>query len=384
MEIQRGMVRNSTCTLYYLSYITYLISSFLIVHLPTCVETPKPKVTRAKKAASDSTASAADAKPKKATTTKAKKVGADVPVPEDTPAVKKTAARKTSTTKAKAAPSVGEAKPKKGKKAAEAPAAVEIAVTPEPVADDISASLPISGIKTNSKLEAALDSDEDLDLKEFLGEDFLSDDLDSLLPNLDEDLANLEANLGELGDFGFDFMDEDSMSLERIGGSQIPITDSDLDETLRSIESGNFDIDDFLPSDDDEEEDDDDDELEDLEVDPEVALGRGKSRSRLSATRSKASSTKQKVGPQASLRRVGTVDDDDEVDPLEEESDLLDDEELALELGGDFEDDLMIDVRILSNAVCATSLFFPLKTTTSLRSSVVHTDMIIWRSLLRC
>ena len=73
------------------------------------------------------------------------------------------------------------------------------------------------------------------DLKELLGDDFLSESEGGmgmgLLPNLDEDLAKLEANLSELGDFGFDFMGE---------------MDDDDDEALRSIESGKFDIEEFL------------------------------------------------------------------------------------------------------------------------------------------
>jgi hypothetical protein len=74
------------------------------------------------------------------------------------------------------------------------------------------------------------DGDDIFDLKELLGEDFLSEGGEGmgLLPNLDEDLAKLEANLSELGDFGFDFMDDDD------------------DEALRSIESGKFDIERFL------------------------------------------------------------------------------------------------------------------------------------------
>jgi hypothetical protein len=87
--------------------------------------------------------------------------------------------------------------------------------------------------KVGDEGDDMFDGDDIFDLKELLGEDFLSESGEGmgLLPNLDEDLAKLEANLSELGDFGFDFMDDDD------------------DEALRSIESGKFDIERFLKGD---------------------------------------------------------------------------------------------------------------------------------------
>ena len=72
----------------------------------------------------------------------------------------------------------------------------------------------------------------------------VEDDLSSLLPNFDHDLAFLEANLGGLNFDEFDF---------DLGGNNTGDVDAllnedgiDFDEALRSIESGDFDMTDFL------------------------------------------------------------------------------------------------------------------------------------------
>lgn len=71
------------------------------------------------------------------------------------------------------------------------------------------------------------------------------------LLNLDDDLAKLEANLGKLGNFDFD-MDDDS--LQDIFGDISPTeieaeSEGDLDNALRDIESGKFDMNAFMAED---------------------------------------------------------------------------------------------------------------------------------------
>ena len=169
-----------------------------------------------------------------------------------------------------------------------------------------------------------------------------------------------------------------------LGDGTNTMTDSDLDETLRSIESGNFDIDDFLPS----LDEDGDDLLLGLDLDEGVGNEEGMgererrrvgrpskslSNAAMSAGRGgkvgvkgkgkgqKAAGTPQRSPgrPPSPIRRPGAVDDDEEEETLEEEADiLLDDEAIALELGEGKEGDLMLDVSnsILYSIYMLTSL----------------------------
>lgn len=165
------------------------------------------------------------------------------------------------------------------------------------------------------------------DLKELLGDDFLSEGEGlGLLPNLDEDLAKLEANLNELGDFGFDFRD-----------------DEDDDEALRSIESGKFDIEDFLKEKDGA---DDADDLDLLSVLSDLGGKKGSSES-LTLTTGKtkkiAEPNKKKkekaVQPTLQQAMKGVQEDEDDDDEgLEDESvsdQVLEELALSLGLGGD-------------------------------------------------
>jgi hypothetical protein len=173
------------------------------------------------------------------------------------------------------------------------------------------------------------DEDDLFDFKGLLGMegDFLSsDNLENLLPNLDEDLAKLEANLEELGDFGFDLIDEeDDDSVMGLGGMGMGkdvsrLSEKDLDDTLRSIESGKFDIDDFL--------------LPDVED-----VGR-------TAAKSSKGGSINKESPKMRQSLRGVPEDEDEEDPLEEEDILDDDDDLTLSLRDEEDqDDLMLDVR---------------------------------------
>eukprot|EP01041_Mallomonas_annulata_P000965 gene965-1873_t len=100
--------------------------------------------------------------------------------------------------------------------------------------------------------------DSSLDLTNFLGDGFeLPEDLESLLPNLDDDLAKLEANLGSLHGFDLDMdMDESLfMSNSSMGTS---LTDLEFEEALRGIESGKFDMSEFMLGDADTEDTDSD------------------------------------------------------------------------------------------------------------------------------
>jgi hypothetical protein len=165
------------------------------------------------------------------------------------------------------------------------------------------------------------------DLKELLGDDFLSEGEGlGLLPNLDEDLAKLEANLNELGDFGFDFRD-----------------DEDDDEALRSIESGKFDIEDFL-----KEKDgvDDADDLDLLSVLSDLGGKKGSSESltlTTAKTKKVAEPNKKKkekaVQPTLQQAMKGVQEDEDDDDEgLEDESvsdQVLEELALSLGLGGD-------------------------------------------------
>ena len=88
------------------------------------------------------------------------------------------------------------------------------------------------------------DSLSEFDLSKIADLKGVEDELSSLLPNLDQDLANLEANLGGLNFDEFDF---------DLGGNNTGDVDAllnedgiDFDEALRSIESGDFDMTDFL------------------------------------------------------------------------------------------------------------------------------------------
>lgn len=153
------------------------------------------------------------------------------------------------------------------------------------------------------------------DLKELLGDDFLGEGEGlgmGLLPNLDEDLAKLEANLSELGDFGFDFMDDDD------------------DEALRSIESGKFDIEEFL-----KEGAEEDELLSGLPDSDKKATGEPGT---FSAGRTKkgAEPNKKKKQPQSTLQQTmkGVEEDDDDDEQFQDDSvsdQVL--EELALSLG---------------------------------------------------
>ena len=179
----------------------------------------KPKAVKKVKAEAVSDDSGEDVKKVKKVT-KAKVAKGDSEIISEVTPVKKTKVTKTITTEAVsgvgAVGAVGkESKVKKTKATA----------------------VPIDRINLNLNLNLKdeFEGNDMFDLKELLGDDFLSESEGGmgmgLLPNLDEDLAKLEANLSELGDFGFDFMGE---------------MDDDDDEALRSIESGKFDIEEFL------------------------------------------------------------------------------------------------------------------------------------------
>lgn len=176
-------------------------------------------------------------------------------------------------------------------------------------------SVKISAAAPEKSLKDDLEGNDMFDLKELLGDDFLSEGEGmGLLPNLDEDLAKLEANLSELGDFGFDFRDDD-----------------DDDEALRSIESGQFDIEEFLK--------DGADDVDDLLSDLPSLMKKGVSES-TSATTGRAKKVpepnkkKKEKALQPTLQQaMKGVDDDDE--RLDEEDSVSDQvlEELALSLG---------------------------------------------------
>ena len=160
------------------------------------------------------------------------------------------------------------------------------------------------------------------DLKELLGEDFLSEQM-GLLPNLDEDLANLEANLSELSDFGFDFMDDDD------------------DEALRSIESGKFDIEEFL-----KEGADGDELLSGLPDAQKKSTGELGTFTPAGRAKKGAEPNKKKKAVQATLQQTmkGAEEDDDDEEGMEDDSvsdQVL--EELALSLGLGADD--LLDVR---------------------------------------
>jgi hypothetical protein len=194
-------------------------------------------------------------------------------------------------------------------------------------------STKISAAASEKSLKDDLEGNDMFDLKELLGDDFLSEGEGmGLLPNLDEDLAKLEANLSELGDFGFDFRDDD-----------------DDDEALRSIESGQFDIEEFLK----DGADDVDDLLSDM---PGLMKKGGSESSSISTGRAKkapeSNKKKKEKALQPTLQQVMKgveVDDDDErLDEEESVSDqVLEELALSLGLGGD---DLM-DVSGLSSDV---------------------------------
>ena len=97
---------------------------------------------------------------------------------------------KTATTKSVEATADGSIK-KRGK-APKSPA-TEMRIPPSTANTKTGASTSSS----SSVSTGAFDDDESFDLKELLGEDFLSEGIENLLPNLDEDLAKLEANLGQ-------------------------------------------------------------------------------------------------------------------------------------------------------------------------------------------
>lgn len=102
------------------------------------------------------------------------------------------------------------------------------------------------------------------DITNILGKAKSTSDDDLELLNLDEDLAKLEANLGKLGNFDFDIDDD---SLKDIFGDISPAeieseSEGDIDNALRDIESGKFDINTFM-------KDDDSDKII-SEVEPEV------------------------------------------------------------------------------------------------------------------
>ena len=165
------------------------------------------------------------------------------------------------------------------------------------------------------------------DLKELLGDDFLSE-ADGmgmgLLPNLDEDLAKLEANLSELGDFGFDFMDDDD------------------DEALRSIESGKFNIEEFLKV-----GASDDELLSGLSDLQKKSTGEPGTYSAAGRPKKVVETNKKKKTVQTTLQQTLKVveEDDDDDEGLEDDSvsdQVL--EELALSLGLGADD--LLDVRM--------------------------------------
>ena len=140
-----------------------------------------------------------------------------------------------------------------------------------------------------------------------------------------------------------------------MGGSGVngglSLSETDLDETLRSIEAGKFDIDEFLQA--EGEEGLGMDDIDGLDIDLEVAtssiagrgsggLGRGGRTGR--GGRGKAGEEASKKGA-IKGRAVGARDEDEEDEDVMEE-DVLEDEDLALALGGliEREDDPMMDV----------------------------------------
>lgn len=180
---------------------------------------------------------------------------------------------------------------------------------------------------TEKSIKDDFEGNDMFDLKELLGDDFLSEGEGlGLLPNLDEDLAKLEANLNELGDFGFDFRD-----------------DEDDDEALRSIESGKFDIEDFL------KEKDGADEVDDLDLlsvlsdlggkkgnSESLTLPGGKAKKVAEPNKKKKEKAVQPTLQQAMKGVQEDEDDDDE--GLEDESvsdQVLEELALSLGLGGD-------------------------------------------------
>ena len=152
--------------------------------------------------------------------------------------------------------------------------------------------------------------------------------------------------------------DDDEDGLPSLGGSGanggLSLSETDLDETLRSIEAGKFDIDEFLQA--EGEEGLGLDDIDGLDIDLEVAtssmagrgsggLGRG-GRTGLGGRggRGKAGDEAGKKGA-IKGRAVGARDDEEEDEDVMEE-DILEDEDLALALGGliEREDDPMMDV----------------------------------------
>ena len=200
-------------------------------------------------------------------------------------------------------------------------------------ATDASAKLPkVKTIKlalgaAEKSIKDDFEGNDMFDLKELLGDDFLSEGEGlGLLPNLDEDLAKLEANLNELGDFGFDFRD-----------------DEDDDEALRSIESGKFDIEDFLKEKDGA---DDVDDMDLLSVLSDLGGKKGSSESltlTTGKTKKVAEPNKKKkekaVQPTLQQAMKGVQEDEDDDDEgLEDESvsdQVLEELALSLGLGGD-------------------------------------------------
>ena len=177
----------------------------------------KPKAVKKVKAEAVSDESGEDVKKVKKVT-KAKVAKGDSEIISEVTPVKKTKVTKVVTTESTSAVSAVGAVGKESK-----------------VKKTKATAVPIDRINLNLNLKDEFEGNDMFDLKELLGDDFLSESEGGmgmgLLPNLDEDLAKLEANLSELGDFGFDFMGE---------------MDDDDDEALRSIESGKFDIEEFL------------------------------------------------------------------------------------------------------------------------------------------
>ena len=197
---------------------------------------------------------------------------------------------------------------------------------------------------TEKSIKDDFEGNDMFDLKELLGDDFLSEGEGlGLLPNLDEDLAKLEANLNELGDFGFDFRD-----------------DEDDDEALRSIESGKFDIEDFL------KEKDGADEVDDLDLSSLLSDLGGKKGGSESLTipggkaKKVAEPNKKKkekaVQPTLQQAMKGVQEDEDDDDEgLEDESvsdQVLEELALSLGLGGD---DLMDVSRNMNLSVPSDS-----------------------------
>ena len=118
-----------------------------------------------------------------------KAAAASSPVNEVVPTTAKKTATKTATTKPVEA---ADSSIKKRGKTPKSPA-TEARIPPSTANMKTGASTSSS----SSVSTGAFDDDESFDLKELLGEDFLSEGIENLLPNLDEDLAKLEANLGQ-------------------------------------------------------------------------------------------------------------------------------------------------------------------------------------------